>query len=57
MSSGIMIVGVALIFVALVVLIAAVALSPRGDVGVNRSMAVLLTVGVVWMSKVAKVDI
>jgi tight adherence protein C len=36
-----MIAGIALIFVALVVLIAALALSPRGDVGVNRSMAVL----------------
>jgi tight adherence protein C len=36
-----MIAGVALIFVALVVLIAALALSPRGEAGVNRSMAVL----------------
>jgi tight adherence protein C len=41
MSSGIMVAGVALIFVALVVVIAALALSPRSDVGVNRSMAVL----------------
>jgi tight adherence protein C len=41
MSSGVMIAGVALIFVALVVLIAALALSPRGEAGVNRSMAVL----------------
>jgi tight adherence protein C len=41
MSSGIMIAGIALIFVALVVLIAAMALSPGGDVGVGRSMAVL----------------
>jgi tight adherence protein C len=36
-----MVAGIALIFVALVTLIAALALSPRGDVGVNRSMAVL----------------
>jgi tight adherence protein C len=41
MNSAVMFSGIALIFVALVVLIAAVALSPRGDVGVNRSMAVL----------------
>src|SRR5689334_24466474 len=41
MSAGVMIAGVALIFVALVVVIAALALSPRSDVGVNRSMAVL----------------
>jgi tight adherence protein C len=41
MSSGIMVAGIALIFVALVVVIAALALSPRGEVGVNRSMAVL----------------
>lgn len=36
-----MIVGVSLIFVALATAIAALALSPRGNVGVNRSMAVL----------------
>jgi tight adherence protein C len=36
-----MIAGIALIFVALVTLIAALALSPRADVGVNRSIAVL----------------
>jgi tight adherence protein C len=36
-----MVAGIALIFVALVILIAAMALSPRGDIGVNRSMAVL----------------
>ena len=41
MSTGIMVAGIALIFVALVTVIAALALSPRGDVGVNRSMAVL----------------
>lgn len=41
MSTEIMIGGIALIFVALVILIAALALSPRGEVGVNRSMAVL----------------
>jgi tight adherence protein C len=41
MSTEIMFAGIALIFVALVVVIAAVALSPRGDVGVHRSMAVL----------------
>jgi tight adherence protein C len=41
MSTEIMFAGIALIFVALVVLIAALALSPRGEVGVNRSMAVL----------------
>jgi tight adherence protein C len=41
MTTGIMIAGVALIFVALVVMIAALALSPRGEVGVNRSIAVL----------------
>ena len=41
MSSGIMVAGIALIFVALVVMIAALALSPRGEIGVNRSMAVL----------------
>ncbi|MGY2874563.1 tight adherence protein C [Marmoricola sp. URHA0025 HA25] len=41
MSGAVMLAGVALIFVALVVFIAAVALSPRGEVGVNRSMAVL----------------
>ena len=41
MSTGVMIAGVAMIFVALVTLIAALALSPRGEVGVNRSMAVL----------------
>jgi tight adherence protein C len=40
-TTGIMIAGIALIFVALVVLIAALALSPRGELGVNRSMAVL----------------
>lgn len=41
MTTAVMVAGIALIFVALVVLIAALALSPRGDVGVNRSMAVL----------------
>jgi len=42
MSSGVMIAGIALIFFALVVGIAAVALSPRGETGgVKRSMAVL----------------
>jgi tight adherence protein C len=41
MSSTVMIAGVAMIFVALVVVIAALALSPRGETGVNRSMAVL----------------
>ena len=41
MTTGIMFAGVALIFVALVILIAAMALSPRGEIGVNRSMAVL----------------
>jgi tight adherence protein C len=41
MTAGVMIAGIALIFVALVMLIAALALSPRGDVGVNRSIAVL----------------
>jgi tight adherence protein C len=41
MSAGIMVAGIALIFVALVVLIAALALAPRSDTGVNRSMAVL----------------
>ena len=41
MTTGIMVAGIAMIFVALVVVIAALALSPRGEVGVNRSMAVL----------------
>jgi tight adherence protein C len=41
MTTGIMIAGVALIFVALLIIITAIALSPRGDVGVGRSMAVL----------------
>jgi tight adherence protein C len=41
MNTTIMVAGIALIFVALVVLIAALALSPRGEIGVNRSMAVL----------------
>lgn len=41
MSTGIMIAGIALIFVALLIVIVAIALSPRGSVGVNRSMAVL----------------
>jgi tight adherence protein C len=41
MSTGIMVAGIALIIIALVVLIAALALSPRGEVGVNRSLAVL----------------
>jgi tight adherence protein C len=41
MSAGVMIAGIALIFVALVVVIAALALSPRSETGVNRSMAVL----------------
>lgn len=41
MTTLVMFAGIALIFVALVTVIAALALSPRGDVGVNRSMAVL----------------
>ena len=41
MSAEIMIAGVGLIFVALVILIAALALSPRGETGANRSMAVI----------------
>lgn len=41
MTTAVMLAGIALIFVALVVLIAALALSPRGETGVNRSMAVL----------------
>lgn len=41
MSTGIMIAGIALIFVALLIVIVAIALSPRGSVGVNRSIAVL----------------
>jgi tight adherence protein C len=41
MTTGVMIAGIGLIFLALVTVIAALALSPRGDVGVNRSMAVL----------------
>jgi len=41
MTTGIMIAGIALIFVALLIVIVAIALSPRGSVGVNRSMAVL----------------
>ncbi|RNM14124.1 type II secretion system F family protein [Nocardioides pocheonensis] len=41
MTAAIMFAGIGLIFLALVTLIAALALSPRGDVGVNRSMAVL----------------
>jgi tight adherence protein C len=42
MSTGVMFAGIALIFVALVVVIAALALSPRGETGgVKRSMAVL----------------
>jgi tight adherence protein C len=41
MTTVVMFAGIALIFVALVTVIAALALSPRGDVGVNRSMAVL----------------
>jgi tight adherence protein C len=41
MSAAVMMVGVVLIFVALVTMIAALALSPRGEVGVNRSIAVL----------------
>lgn len=41
MSTGVMIAGIALIFVALLIVIVAIALSPRGSVGVNRSMAVL----------------
>jgi tight adherence protein C len=41
MTSAVMIAGIALIFLALVTLIAALALSPRGNVGVNRSIAVL----------------
>jgi tight adherence protein C len=41
MSSGMMLLGVGLIFGALVITIAVLALSPKGDVGVNRSIAVL----------------
>ncbi|MFL6061429.1 MAG: type II secretion system F family protein [Marmoricola sp.] len=41
MSGMVMFLGIALIFGALVIGIAAVALSPRGDLGVNRSIAVL----------------
>ncbi|MCZ4499596.1 MAG: Tight adherence protein [Marmoricola sp.] len=41
MSGAVMFFGVALIFGALVIVIAALALSPRGDLGVNRSIAVL----------------
>lgn len=41
MSTGIMIAGVVLIFVALLIVVVALAVSPRGNVGVNRSMAVL----------------
>lgn len=41
MSSGIMIAGIALIFVAILAVIVALALSPRESAGVNRSMAVL----------------
>ena len=41
MTTGVMIAGIALIFVALVIMIAALALSPRGEIGVTRSMAVL----------------
>lgn len=41
MTTGIMIAGIALIFLALLIVIVALALSPRGNVGVNRSMAVL----------------
>jgi tight adherence protein C len=41
MTSGVLIAGVGLIFVALVAVIAALVLSPRGDAGVSRSMAVL----------------
>lgn len=39
--SGMVILGIGLIFVALVIVVAVVALSPRGDLGVNRSVAVL----------------
>ena len=41
MTTGVMIAGIALIFVALVIMIAALALSPRGEIGVTRAMAVL----------------
>jgi tight adherence protein C len=41
MSGVVMVLGVVLIFGALVIVIAALALSPRGDLGVNRSIAVL----------------
>ncbi|MBO9520748.1 MAG: type II secretion system F family protein [Nocardioidaceae bacterium] len=41
MTTGIMLAGIGLIFVALLIVIAALALSPRGEVGVNRSIAVL----------------
>jgi tight adherence protein C len=41
MTSGVLIAGVGLIFVALVAVIAALVVSPRGDAGVGRSMAVL----------------
>ncbi|MFL6155913.1 MAG: type II secretion system F family protein [Marmoricola sp.] len=41
MGGAVMVLGIALIFGALVVVIAAVALAPRDDLGVNRSIAVL----------------
>ena len=41
MSGAVMFLGIALIFGALVIVVAALALSPRGDLGGNRSIAVL----------------
>ena len=41
MSGVVMFLGIAMIFGALVIVVAALALSPRGDLGVNRSIAVL----------------
>jgi tight adherence protein C len=41
MTTGIMIAGIALIFLAIVAIIVALASSPRESIGVNRSMAVL----------------
>lgn len=41
MGSGMMILGIGLIFVALVVAIGVMALAPRSDLGVNRSIAVI----------------
>ncbi|HEX4190689.1 MAG TPA: type II secretion system F family protein [Marmoricola sp.] len=41
MSGAVMVIGIVLIFGALVLVIASLALSPRGELGVNRSIAVL----------------